>query len=347
MNTRIIRYILLLFLFLSLQLESHVILSTFTLQKQRTQEQPSQHSVGTEKRVSFEVYKDDTKKTTFIRHGILTIKPHARATILICHGFMCDKTDTQFLRTLFEPYNTMLFDFRAHGENTDGQCCSFGRDEAYDVMGAVHFIKSQPELKDLPLIVYGFSMGAAASMRAQALDSSLFTAAIWDCPFDSTENVLARSIDKLKINLFGHEFMLPERMRAFLHKYAYTPYVQSMLKFLLKTVAQMDATHIQTCIGKVNPIEDIKKITIPMLIIGCKKDEKVPAEAIKSIYGNANAYKRLWITNGRRHFDSYFYNPTAYSKKVNAFINSVLNKTYKNKKPEKIKEDVETLEVVS
>ena len=57
----------------------------------------------------------------------------------------------------------MTFDFRGHGKNNEGQYCTFGRDEALDVIAAVKFIKSDPELQKLPLFVYGFSMLGNAS----------------------------------------------------------------------------------------------------------------------------------------------------------------------------------------
>ncbi|MFA6066028.1 MAG: alpha/beta hydrolase [Candidatus Babeliaceae bacterium] len=326
-------------------LQGHVILPNFTLAAQKTDinqensKSTSKYIKGIEKHITFTAHKDGNSTSTILRNGILIIKPGAKATILMCHGFMCDKTDTQFLRNIFEQYNTMTFDFRGHGENTQGQCCSLGRDEAYDVIGAVRFIKSQPGLTHLPLIVYGFSMGSAASIRAQSLDKTLFDGAILDCPFDSTENVLARSIEKLKISFFGHEITLPARVQSFFHKYAYNHYVQSMLKFLLKAVAHMDATPINTCIKHVDPHEDIKKITVPVLIIGCINDDKVPQEAVESVYAGAAGYKRLWITNGRHHFDSYFFNPEKYTYKVQKFIENIITKQYQQKIQQKILKD--------
>src|SRR5262249_51019337 len=52
------------------------------------------------------------------RNGVLVRYKDAIATVLICHGFMCDKFDVSFLRRLFKKgrYNVMSFDFRAHGE---------------------------------------------------------------------------------------------------------------------------------------------------------------------------------------------------------------------------------------
>jgi len=254
------------------------------------------------------------------RMGFLLTRPHALGTVLICHGFMCDKYDTAFIRTMFPHYNVMTFDFRAHGEKIDNyQCCTFGRDEAYDVIAAVNYLKSRPDLQGLPRIVYGFSMGAVAAIQAQSSDATLFDLMVLDCPYDCSDNIIKKGLENFKINIFGYSFSLPGQ--SFLENYAYNPYVQSVLKVVLKTIAHMDATETNTYIYPIRPVESIKKITIPCFFIHCRNDEKVSVQAAKDIFENAAAsYKKLWITDGRRHFDSFFYNPEKYMYRVNRFI---------------------------
>ena len=48
-------------------------------------------------------------------------------------------------------------------------------------------------------------------------------------------------------------------------------------------------------------------------------------EAVESVYNGAAGYKRLWLTNGRRHFDSFFYNPETYTEQVQKFFSQVMN----------------------
>jgi pimeloyl-ACP methyl ester carboxylesterase len=260
-------------------------------------------------------------KKHITRTGFLTRYKNAEATILICHGFMCDKFDSGLLRALFPrgKFNFMTFDFRAHGDCPEGQFCTLGRDERYDVVAAARFLKGHKDLVGKPIIVYGFSMGAVAAIEAQAKDSSLFDAMILDCPFESTENVLKRSLDKMKFSLFGYEFSLPGR--SLLQRYAFHPYVQSLVKIVLKTIAQWDTKNIDVTAYPINPAESVKKISVPVFYILCKNDEKVSVDAIKSLYqSTASVYKQLWITNGRRHFDSYFYNPEQYTDRVRQFV---------------------------
>ncbi|MEX0940714.1 MAG: alpha/beta hydrolase [Candidatus Babeliales bacterium] len=291
--------------------------------------------------ITFEVQQsEDNKGKKIQRSGILYLNPKAHATVLVCHGFMCDKFDVGFIRqTMFTDFNVLIFDFRAHGEHVnDEHCCTFGRDEALDVIGAVNYLKSRNDLKKLPCIAYGFSMGAVAAIQAQAADPTLFAAMILDCPYDKSSNVIKRSIENLKFNLFGYTFEMPGRY--LLEKFAFNPYVQSFLKALLKTVAQMDATATNTYIHPLNPVDSIKKVSIPCLLIHCHSDEKVPVQSAFALYENMKGYKRLWITQGRRHFDSIFYNPEKYMYKVNTFIHSVLNGSINQKIHQKVHYDV-------
>ncbi len=152
-------------------------------------------------RVDIVSKESESSDNTITRKGILVRHPNAQANIVISHGFMCDKFDVGFLRSLFPKgkYNFLTYDFRAHGENIKGQLCTFGKDEAFDVQAAAHYFKNHPELGKLPILAYGFSMGAVATIEAQAKDPSLFRALILDCPFDSTENIVKKSLQSLKV----------------------------------------------------------------------------------------------------------------------------------------------------
>jgi len=290
--------------------------------------------------IKFKTIKNNAEKDKeIIRNGLLLINKNAIATVLICHGFMTSKDDMALMRTILKGYNIMTFDFRAHGEDCIGQHCTFGREEKYDVIAAVNFIKNHPKLKDKPLFVYGFSMGAVASILAQHEEPSLFDGAVWDCPFESTDGLVNRAIDRMKISLFGYNFIIPGSF--FLKKYAYHPYVQELVKLFFRTFARMDATQISTIIKPVSPKEAIRDLKIPFLLIGCHNDDKVPPSALIQMYKNAenSIFKRLWIASGRHHFDAFFVNPEKYAYKINEFIKNILNKKFINKKSQKIKED--------
>lgn len=272
-----------------------------------------------------------SNRTIELKATLLRYK-NAVGTILLCHGFMCDKTDIGFLRDLFPrgKYNIMTFDFRAHGANKEGQFCTLGLDERFDVIAAARFLQNYKPLHKAPLIVYGFSMGAVAAIMAEAEvkeeqlagrahKNGLFKAMVLDCPFSSVENVLKRSLENVKIPLFGYEFDVPGK--GLLQQYAFHPYVQSFVIMLLKSIAKVDPRNIALRVRPIHTGQAIKKITTPICFIHCKNDEKVSVDEAHALFnGTASSYAELLLTLGRWHFDSFFYNPEMYKKLVNSFI---------------------------
>jgi alpha-beta hydrolase superfamily lysophospholipase len=86
----------------------------------------------------------------------------------------------------------------------------------------------------------------------------------------------------------------------------------------------MDTKNVLTNISRVSPIKSVKSIDAPCLLIHCKKDELVSVDAITKMFGRMKGYKTLWLTDGRRHFDSVFYNTERYAQKIKAFLKSIL-----------------------
>jgi len=300
--------------------------------------------IVTEEKVHFFARHNVNSPKKIKRNGILVRRPEAKANVLICHGFMCDKYDINFFHLVFNKYNTMAFDFRAHGEETEGQYYTFGRDEAYDVLAAAKFMKAHPLIGDKPLIIYAFSGGAAATCIAGAINKKVCDAMILDCPFDSTDKLLERGLGKVKINLFGYEMGLPGS--SFFQSYAYSPYIQNLLKTILRTFANIDTKEINTMICPVYPEEAVKYIEVPLFIIGCPKDDKAPEEAVRLVYENAGANskygsipKQLWMCNARKHFDPIFFKMHEYIYQVNKFIERYLDGSLGKKGKSRIKCD--------
>lgn len=294
--------------------------------------------------IALQVPKSKGSDQNIVRYGRLVSYPNAEATVLICHGFMCDKFDVGFLRNMFVPgrFNVMTFDFRAHGENIVGQRCTFGRDEALDVLTAAHFLKNHDPVKNKPVIVYGFSMGAVAAIEAQSSDETLFSAMILDCPFDSSENIIKKNLENIQFTFLGYDFSVPAC--SLLQRYAFHPYVQSMIKGILKTIGHLEMKDIDIRIYPISPATSIAKVHVPCFFIHCKNDEKVPVDAVKSLYNGADTnYKVLWLTNGRWHYDSLFYNPEKYIDEVRGFLDHVVRNRSQIGQMQKIVEDPDEL----
>lgn len=269
--------------------------------------------------IVFDAFVDATKQKTLQRRGILVRRDNALGTVVICHGYLGCKRDSIALKHLFPKYNVLAFDFRAHGEDRVGQVSTIGRDEAFDVMGAVNLVKSDPLMAGKPVIAYGYSMGAVSLIQAQSMDSSLFDAMIVDCPFASTDHAMSRGLEeKMKVTVFGKTFTIPGKQ--FLLKHMYDDSAQAITQFLFQAITKLDGRAVATKFVQVRPVDAIKKITIPCFIIHCVNDDKIPVCDIEEIYNNKPGFKRLLITDGKWHFGSYHNNPELYWYKVNKFL---------------------------
>lgn len=276
------------------------------------------------------------------RKGLLILRPAAKATVVVMHAYTSNKVDTNLLRLVFPSYNLLLFDFRGHGECVHDQCSTLGHDEVLDVFAAVDYVRSHQKTKDLPIIGYGFSMGASTAIEAQAMDEKLFDALVLDCPFDSSQKLVSRGVDrivgKVRIPLFNIEFDLPGR--SFVEDFAFNEYIQPIVLFVLKIFASMDSSAVPTRPKPICPAESSKKIKIPCFFITCVSDKTVPFDAVYEDFQNVQGIHWLWLTDGARHYGSIFHNPELYKNMVNVFAFKALKNNFSESEKQVIFSDV-------
>ena len=117
------------------------------------------------------------------------------------------------------------------------------------------------------------------------------------------------------------------------------PYVQSFLQTMLRLSIRWDTRHVTLVAASMNTIEQAEQIHVPCFFIHCKNDDKVPVDAVKKVYDAVSAPKQLWVTDGRGHFDSYFYNPEKYTHQVRRFVESVLHHDLRDLNKNRVVED--------
>lgn len=280
-------------------------------------------------------FTDWTKTQPLQRRGFFVRKKNPLGTVVICHGYLGCKRHAIFFKHLFPLYNVVSFDFRAHGDDKDGQVSTIGKDEALDVMAAVQFVKSDPEMAQKPVIAFGYSMGAVSAIQAQSADSTLFDAMILDCPFASSDEAMKRGLEeKLKFSLFGQQFSIPGKQ--FIVDHMYDDAAQALTNFLFKMITQLDSKKVATKFVRIAPVESIKNVTVPCYFIHCHNDNKVTVEDIENLYNNKPGFKRLWITQGQSHFGSYPHNPELYWYKVNKFLKKLRDQKLHERDQEKV-----------
>ena len=295
--------------------------------------------------VTFPVQQNGDSLDVFIRKGFLAVRPDALGTVIICHGYTHSKHEAFFFKMLFSHFNVLAFDFRGHGELIEkGQYSTIGRDEVYDVRGAVQFVQSLPACQGKPMIGFGFSMGAVSLLQAEATFGNLFDMLILDSPFDSSSDCMARNFEKmLTYTLFGKQHQLPGK--ALMMKILYNEKMRPLVKKFFHWASGMDPYKVPTKFVPVIPITNAAKITIPTFFISCEQDKSVQVNSVQRLYESVSSpFKRLWITQGVKHCGSCLSQPEKYAYKVNKFINSVLNKDFKV--PAKIRDDRVTVQAV-
>lgn len=278
---------------------------------------------------------------TLTRKGFLALRPNAIGTVICCHGYTSSKHESFFFKTFFPNFNALTFDFRAHGDLTDGQQSTIGAEEIYDVEAAVKYVREHPELKDKPIIGFGFSMGAVSLLRAQAHWKNLFDLLILDSPFDSSDDCMSKALEeKMTVTIFSKKYKLPGKtliMKA-LYNERWKPIIRRVFRF----ATGFDPDAIPTRYVRVAPIDTAKDIKVPCFFISCAKDKKVPFDSVKRLYHAVDApFKRMWITQGIMHCSAYLTNPELYWYNMNKFIRKVFEKDMFNK--EKIIDDRVTI----
>ncbi|WP_215135838.1 alpha/beta hydrolase [Hymenobacter sp. ISL-91] len=108
--------------------------------------------------------------------------PRARGTVALFHGYTSSKSqllhEAGYFRRL--GYNVLLTDFAGNG-NSAGYRCTVGYREAADVAAVVRWLQRRPG----PVFIYANSMGAVATLRAEAELDVRPTANLLECPYGS------------------------------------------------------------------------------------------------------------------------------------------------------------------
>ncbi len=89
---------------------------------------------------------------------------NSKGTVILFHGHGGNKSGVIKEAESFNKmaYNTLLVDFRAHG-NSGGNSCTIGYDESEDVKLAFDYIKAKGEKN---IVLWGISMGASTITKA-------------------------------------------------------------------------------------------------------------------------------------------------------------------------------------
>jgi len=216
---------------------------------------------------------------------------NARGTVLMFHGHGSKKSAVLDESAGFRKlgYNTLLLDFRAHG-NSGGNTCTIGYYESEDVKLAYDLIKEKGEKN---VVLWGISMGAATITKAMndyALQPSKI---ILEMPFGS---ILQAAEGRIK--MMG----LPgEPLASFITFWG-------------------GAEHGFWAF-KMKPAEFAKKITVPTLLQWGRNDPRVQQAETDAIYQNLAGKKQLVVYEKAGHESLYDNDYDKWMETVSSFLN--------------------------
>lgn len=201
-------------------------------------------------------------------------------------------------------YSSVLVELRSHG-SSEGDKIGLGMTEYLDVKAGVQYIQTKQSYKDLPVIVWGTSMGGATAINAigeiPGLDGAISCSAYSDW-----------------VNVF---------------------YDNMSLSGVPSWMAAMDKPFVWCYLGieygfdkiKVNPMQEITKLNgRPLLLLHSTEDSQVPYASFERLMTKAPASVETFIREGDEHFicyEEYHKNPEQ-DKEFSGAVLGFLNKHF-------------------
>ena len=220
-------------------------------------------------------------------------KKNAHGTIIYLHGVGdCKIAGVPFARSLYDKgFNIFLYDSRQHGES-EGYYCTYGFYEKYDVSAVISFLHSRKGIRIGKIGIFGTSMGGAVAIQAAAIDTRI-SAIVSEGTYTALRVVFV-DYQKRIIKLPWH-FL---RNIALVHS-------QKMANFKARLVS---------------PIEDIKRVHVPILIVHGKNDSFIKSDYSKLLFDAANEPKQLLLIEGAEHNDVWEIGGDMYENSIVSFF---------------------------
>lgn len=223
------------------------------------------------------------------------------ATILASHGSGGNGTTSySFYAFLSDAgYNLMVYDHRAHGQS-DGRATTIGPLEVRDLLGAVRYVRSRPDVDSERIGVIGCSMGSGVAIGAAAADPGI-------------RGVVAEAVyaDMAELwDRFGYvgvrgtpihwSWGLPMRWATWLW-----------------TGERIAAFRPEDLIGDISPR--------PVLVIHGENDNAAcTVSDARRLHAAAGEPKELWIVPQAGHCSAHALQPEEYERRVLAFFEEAL-----------------------
>lgn len=238
-------------------------------------------------------------------HGKLLKAENPQRVILAMHGYS-SRPDRDFSLTcehLYKTGCTVLFaDQRAHGLS-DGRFTSLGINERYDCLCWLRYILSHIS-GELPVYLYGISMGAATVLMASGkITSPRVCGIIADSPFTSPVERISLALKKY----------LPQKTDI--------PRVTEQLdRFIMKNA---DFSLYDFSVG-----EALKSLSRPLLLFHGRNDSINPFSMAEKIFTDCKGEKTFVIFENSKHMQGIFDEKERYLNALDDFFRKNDDRTF-------------------
>lgn len=214
-------------------------------------------------------------------------------TIILTHGWGRSAQQmlpyAQFLHKA--GFNLILYDVRGHGDSDAVEFVTMNLILA-DLDSMIDYALERPEVNAKAVGLFGHSMGAAASILQASRDKRV-KAVVSSSGFADFGDLTSQMLRWRKLPAFPFRFLIQ--------------------KFWEKRAG--------ISLSSVNPIEQIKNISVPVLLLHGDQDQIVAPDQLEKLFKNANSAEKH-VISGKNHSD--LFNEPIYQEKVVAFFNKTL-----------------------
>jgi uncharacterized protein len=223
----------------------------------------------------------------------------ARGTVIYLHGVSESKiVGLQPARWLHERgYHVFLYDSRRHGDS-GGSFCTYGFYEKHDTSTVINYLQCRTDLRLGRIGLFGSSMGAAVALQVASLDSRV-SAVIAESGFATLRSIFD-DYQRRMIKLPWH-------------------YLRNLVIRRSEHMAHFKA-------NAVSPLEAVRGIHVPLLIIHGTADNLIDFHYSVSVYEQANQPKELWLIPGARHNDIIEVGGEEYRRRVVEFFDRTIGR---------------------
>jgi hypothetical protein len=220
--------------------------------------------------------------------------PAPRGVAVLGHGYASCKSDLLRETSGFHRlgFAAVLVDFRGSGDST-GDAVTLGVREAADLVAAVRWAETKHPGK--PVVLYGFSMGSAAVLRAVGGHGLTPAAVILEAPFDRLLHAVRHRFGAMGLPSWpGAELLVfwggrQHGFDGFAH----------------------------------NPADDAAAVRCPALVLHGSADPRAPTDGVRRVFDRLPGPKRLVTADGAGHVSLARSDPKRWEAELGEFLSEV------------------------